>query len=81
MASIRDLLRPEQLAKKLGIGRDTIESWMKEGMPYIKKGKFVFIPQNDFLKWMRLDLRNEVKNEKDEGDRSRQAALSLVSKV
>jgi len=81
MASIRDLLKKEQLAKKLGIGEDTIEEWMKNGMPYIKKGRFVFIPQNDFVKWMRLDLKNEVKNEKGEADRSKQASLSLVSKI
>jgi excisionase family DNA binding protein len=81
MASIRDLLKKEQLAKKLGIGEDTIEEWMKNGMPYIKKGRFVFIPQNDFVKWMRLDLKNEVKNGKEEGDKSKQASLSLVSKV
>jgi len=81
MASVRDLLRQEQLAKKLGISEDTIERWMKEGMPYIKKGKFIFIPQNDFVEWMRLDLKNEVKNGKEEGDRSKQASLSLVSKV
>jgi len=81
MASIRDLLKKEQLAKKLGIGEDTIEEWMKNGMPYIKKGRFVFIPQNYFVKWMRLDLKNEMKNGKEEGDRSRQASLSLVPKV
>jgi excisionase family DNA binding protein len=81
MASIRDLLRPEQLAKRLGLSRDTVDDWMKQGMPYIKKGKFVFIPQSDFLKWMRLDLKNEVKDEKTEGDRPKQTALSLVSKV
>ena len=81
MASVRDLLKPEQLAKRLGISRDTVEDWMKEGMPYIKKGKFVFIPQSDFLKWMRLDLKNEVKNGKGENEQPKQAALSLVSKI
>ena len=65
MASIRDLLRPGQLAKKLGISRDTIDEWIRQGMPYIKKGKFVFIPQGDFVKWIRLDLKNEVKDQKE----------------
>lgn len=65
MASIRDLLRPGQLAKKLGISRDTIDEWIKQGMPYIKKGKFVFIPQGDFVKWIRLDLKNEVKDQRE----------------
>ena len=65
MASIRDLLRPEQLAKKLCVSRDTIDEWIKQGMPYIKKGRFVFIPQGDFVRWIRLDLKNEVKNQKE----------------
>ena len=75
------LWRPEQLAKSLGISRDVIDDWKKAGMPYIQKGKFLFIPQKDFLEWMRLDLKNEVKNGKDEGDRSKQTSLSLVSKI
>ena len=75
------LWKPEELAKSLDISRDTIDRWMKEGMPYIQKGKFIFIPQKDFLKWMRLDLKNEVKDEENKRDRSKQAVLSLVPKV
>ena len=79
MASLRDLLKPGEVAKKLGISQDTIEKWMEQGMPYIKKGKFVFIPQGDLVRWMRLDLKNEVKDQKGEPDQPKETVPSSLS--
>jgi hypothetical protein len=81
MKSIKDLWKPEALADKLGIGERELLSWRKDGMPYIQVGKFIYIPEGRFLKWMESYLINGEKDEKTEGDRPKQAALSLVSKV
>ena len=53
MPSPNDLLKFEQLAKRLDVSVDTIQQWKKEGMPYIKIGKFVFISWNSFHRWAR----------------------------
>lgn len=53
MKSIKDFLKKDQLAKKLGVGCDTIDQWKKEGMPYIKIGKFFFISEQSFIVWFR----------------------------
>jgi len=81
MKSIKDLWKPEVLAEKLGIGERELLSWRKDGMPYIQIGKFIYIPEGKFLMWMESYLVNGGKDEKAETDRTRQASLSLVSKV
>ena len=63
MKSIKDLWKPEVLADKLGISRDTIDRWMKEGMPYIPVGKFVFISESAFMIW----IESHMVNPPDEG--------------
>ena len=81
MKSIKDLWKPETLAEKLGIGERELLSWRKDGMPYIQIGKFIYIPEGKFLKWIESYLFNGEEDEKEKKDRSRQAFLSLVSKV
>ena len=51
MPSRDDLLKFEQLAKRLDVSVDTVESWKREGMPYIKLKKFVFVSWTSFHRW------------------------------
>ncbi len=53
----RGLWTQDQLAESLGVSRATIDEWKKEGMPHIKKGRFVFIIQSEFLRWMKEGLK------------------------
>lgn len=53
----RGLWTQDQLAESLGLSRDTVDEWKKDGMPHVKKGRFVFILQSDFLKWMKQDSK------------------------
>jgi len=53
MPSASDLLKFEQLAKRLDVSIDTIREWKRLGMPYIKIGKFVFVSWNSFYRWAR----------------------------
>jgi uncharacterized protein YjcR len=53
MSSPNDLLKFEQLAKRLGVSIHTIQEWKRQGMPYIKIGRFVFVSWNSFHRWAR----------------------------
>ena len=76
------LKRAEEVAKKLGIATETFLGWRDLGMPYVKIGKSLFILEDSFLRWARdHEIENGDKNEKPETDRSKQGALSLVSKI
>ncbi len=80
------LKRAEDLAKRLGIEKETLLSWRDLGMPWVKIGKSVFIFEDSFTEWakgreIKPDSKNEAKNENDERDRPKQTSLSLVSKV
>ncbi len=49
----KGLWRPEDIVASLGISRDTLERWKKQKMPFIKIGGIVFIPEVEFLEWLR----------------------------
>jgi hypothetical protein len=53
MPSANDLLKFEQLAKRLGVSVDTVQKWKRKGMPYIELGRFVFVSWNSFHRWAR----------------------------
>jgi len=78
------LKRAEDMAKKLGIEKDTLLGWRELGMPWVKIGKSIFILEDSFLSWARdheIKQKNGEKDEEYESDRSKQTSLSLVSKV
>ncbi len=50
---INNLLTPQTLAKRLGLTEQTVNSWKKEGLPTIKIGKFTYIIEDSFLKWIK----------------------------
>lgn len=47
------LKRAEDMAKKLGIEKETLLSWRELGMPWVKIGKSIFILEDSFLNWAR----------------------------
>ena len=47
------ILTPKTLAEKLGITEQTLLSWRSDGLPIIRRGKFVFIFEDSFLKWLK----------------------------
>jgi hypothetical protein len=75
--------RAEDMAKKLGIEKETLLGWRDMGMPWVKIGKSIFIFEDSFMEWARdHEIKTNSKDEgKDERDRSKQASLSLVSKI
>ena len=77
---LRDVLTLEELADGIGVSIKTVQRWRSEGMPTIKKGDVIRVYWPHFMKWF-LGFQEGVENDKDETDRSRQASLSLVSKV
>ncbi len=50
---INSILTPGALAKKLGITEQTLLSWKSKGLPTIKLGKFSFIIEDSFTKWLK----------------------------
>ena len=50
---IDSILTPKILAKKFGTTEETIRSWRDQGLPIVKIGKFVFIIEESFLKWIK----------------------------
>ncbi len=50
---IDTILTPKALAKKLGITEATLLSWRSLGLPTIRIGKFIFIFEESFLKWIK----------------------------
>jgi phage terminase Nu1 subunit (DNA packaging protein) len=77
---LKDILTLEELADEIDVNIRTVQRWKSEGMPTIKKGDVVRIYLPHFMKWF-LSFEKGEDSEKAEGDRSKQAALSLVSKV
>jgi phage terminase Nu1 subunit (DNA packaging protein) len=77
---LRDILTLEELAEGIGVSMRTVQRWRDEGMPTIKKGDVIRIYRPHFMKWF-LSFKEGIENGKEETDRSRQASLSLVSKV
>ncbi len=77
------LKRAEDMAKKLGIEKETLLAWRDLGMPWVRIGKSVFVFEDSFTEWARdHEIKPNSKDEgKDERDRSKQTSLSLVSKV
>ena len=47
------ILTPKTLAEKLGITEQTLLSWRSDGLPIIRRGKFLFIFEDSFLKWFK----------------------------
>ena len=47
------LKRAEDMAKKLGIEKETLLAWRELGMPWVKIGKSIFILEDSFLSWAR----------------------------
>ena len=58
MATLKQLIKPEDLARKLDVTTDTLLSWREKGMPWVKAGKSVFILEGPFMKWMGKNLQN-----------------------
>ena len=57
MITLKQLLKPEDLAKKLGITTETLLSWREKGMPWVKAGKSVFILEGPFMKWIEKNIQ------------------------
>lgn len=47
------ILTPKTLAKKLGITERTLLSWRSDGLPIVRRGKFLFIFEDSFFKWFK----------------------------
>ncbi len=65
LMKVDQLLKPEVLAKYLGVSRATVLNWReKYGMPYVKVGDTILIPEPQFLEWIeRVALRNTGGNQ------------------
>jgi len=51
--SLEQLLLPEDLAKFLKVRRETLLEWRERyGMPYVKVGDSLLIPEPHFLEWI-----------------------------
>lgn len=49
-----ELIRPDQLAKTLGVAQGTIYLWVKQGkIPHFKLGKSVRFDPADIKKWLK----------------------------
>jgi hypothetical protein len=48
-----NILTPKTLAEKLGITEQTLLSWRSDGLPIIRRGKFLFIFEDSFFKWFK----------------------------
>jgi len=57
MATLKQLIKPEDLARKLDVTTDTLLSWRDKGMPWVKAGKSVFILEGPFMKWIEKNLQ------------------------
>lgn len=47
-----DKITIKQLMEILGKSRGTIYNYMRDGMPYVKKGRFVYFDKNEVLDWI-----------------------------
>lgn len=57
--NIKDILTLKQIAKILNVTEQTVSSWRKIGMPYVKIGKLVYVIQDSFVKWVKNQEINE----------------------
>jgi phage terminase Nu1 subunit (DNA packaging protein) len=57
--NIKDILTLKQIAKILNVTEQTVSSWRKMGMPYVKIGKLVYVIQDSFVKWVKNQEINE----------------------
>lgn len=62
------LKRAEEMAKKLGIERETLLGWRDLGMPWVKIGKLIYIFEDSFLKWARDHEINQNAQDAPEQD-------------
>lgn len=62
LTNTNQLMIPDALAEYLGVSRKTVLSWRgKYGMPYVKIGDTVLIPEPQFLKWAEKFAKNVKK--------------------
>jgi len=63
------LKRAEEMAKKLGIEKETLLEWRSMGMPWVKIGKLIYVFEDSFNKWARdHEISNQIPQDAPEQD-------------
>ena len=47
------MLTKEQLAKELNVSERTLDNWRKDGLPHIKRGKFIRFELDKVIDWLK----------------------------
>lgn len=65
---ISSIFTPDKLARRLGITVQTLLSWKRFGLPLVKIGKFSFVLEESFLKWVKSRESAQDAPEGEEGE-------------
>lgn len=62
------LKRIEEMAKKLGIEKETLLGWRELGMPWVRIGKLIYIFEDSLIQWARDHEINPNRQDAPEQD-------------
>jgi hypothetical protein len=60
--SLKGVLTPDQLAKKIGVSIEMVLSWRDQGMPSVKIGKSIFVLEKSLVEWLKTLESPKVPN-------------------